>query len=51
MALTLNTVNQIPKGTILYVQGNAIESIGLLVKGRVLVYNVGTKILCGPWLT
>lgn len=48
MALTLNTVNQIPKGTVLYVQGNAIESIGLLVKGRVLVYNVGTKILCGP---
>lgn len=48
MALTLNTVNQIPKGTVLYVQGNTIESIGLLVKGRVLVYNAGTKILCGP---
>lgn len=48
MALTMNTVNQVPKGTVLYVQGNAIESIGLVVKGRVLVYNVGTKIVCGP---
>ena len=48
MAMTINTVNQIPKGTIIYGQGSATESIGLLVKGRVLVYNAGTKILCGP---
>lgn len=48
MALTMNTVNQVPKGTLLYLQNNAVESISLVVKGRVLVYNVGAKIVCGP---
>ena len=48
MPLTMNTVNQVPKGTLLYLQNNAVESISLVVKGRVLVYNVGTKIVCGP---
>lgn len=48
MVLTMNKVNQVPKGTVLYAQGSAVESIGLVVKGRVLVYNVGTKIVCGP---
>lgn len=44
----MNTVNQVPKGTVLYIQGNAVESIALVVKGRVLVYNTGTKIVSGP---
>ena len=48
MALTMNTVNQVPKGTVLYVQNSQVESISLVVKGRVLVYNSGTKIICGP---
>ena len=48
MGLNMNTVNQIPKGTILYMQNAEIESVSLVVKGRVLVYNTGTKIVCGP---
>lgn len=48
MALTMNTVNQVPRGTVLYVQNSQVESISLVVKGRVLVYNSGTKIICGP---
>lgn len=48
MALTMNNVNQVPKGTVLYVQNSPVESISLVVKGRVLVYNSGTKIVCGP---
>lgn len=48
MGLSMNTVNQVPKGTVLYMQNATVESICLLVKGRVLVYNTGTKIICGP---
>lgn len=48
MSLTMNTVNQVPKGTVLYVQNRTVESISLIIKGRVLVYNLGTKIVCGP---
>ena len=48
MDLTMNTVNQVPKGTVLYVQGNTVAGVSLVVKGRVLVYNQGTKIICGP---
>ena len=48
MSMTFNTVNQIKKGTMLYVQNTPVESVSLVVKGRVLVYNAGTKIVCGP---
>ncbi|MBQ3782499.1 MAG: cyclic nucleotide-binding domain-containing protein [Lachnospiraceae bacterium] len=48
MGLTMNTVNKVAKGTLLYTQNKAVDSVALLVKGKVLVYNVGTKIVCGP---
>ena len=48
MGLTMNTVNAVSKGTLLYTQNSAVESVSLVVKGRVLVYNTGTKIVCGP---
>lgn len=48
MALTMNTVNQVAKGSLLYVQNAEVQSVSLVVKGRVLVYNSGTKIICGP---
>lgn len=48
MALKMNTVNQVAKGSLLYVQNAEVESVSLVVKGRVLVYNSGTKIICGP---
>lgn len=48
MGLTMNSVNAIAKGTLLYTQTKAVESVALVVKGRVLVYNTGTKIVCGP---
>lgn len=48
MELNMNTVNQVPKGKVVYAQGTEVDSVSLVVKGRVFVYNAGTKILCGP---
>lgn len=33
--LTLNSMNSISSGTLLYEKGDSVDSIGLLVKGRV----------------
>lgn len=44
----MNSVNQVAKGTVIYGQGKEIESISLIVKGRVLVYNNGIKSILGP---
>ena len=35
--LKINSVNQIIKGTDIYVRGNKILSIGLVVKGRIRI--------------
>lgn len=48
MALNMNSINQIAKSNVIYGQGKGIESISLIAKGRVLVYNNGTKTLLGP---
>lgn len=48
MKLTMNTVNQVAKRTVIYSQGREIDSIGLIMKGRALVYNNGTKNIFGP---
>ena len=42
-----DAVNQFPKGSVIYTQGEAIYSIGMIVKGRVLIQNDGYKITAG----
>lgn len=45
--LKTNNVNQIIKGTDIYVQDDKITSIALLVKGRVCIHTRGMKIVVG----
>ena len=45
--LNLNGVNQITKGEFLYEQNQKVNSVSLILKGRVLVYNNGVKTLMG----
>lgn len=42
-----NAVNQFSKGSIIYTEGEAVFSIGMIVKGRVSIYNEGAKIVAG----
>lgn len=41
-------MNQLPKGTVIYGQNKTVENIALIVKGKVLVYNTGVKMVFGP---
>lgn len=45
--ISLNTMNSISDGTVLYRQGDAVESIGLLVKGRVELTTDGVCMVLG----
>lgn len=45
--ISLNTMNSISDGTVLYRQGEAVESIGLLVKGRVELTADGVCMVLG----
>ena len=47
MEKTYNAVNQTNKGTIIYSINEPINSVCIILKGRVLVVNEGTKILLG----
>ncbi len=42
-----NTVNQVSKGTVIYSDSNEVDSVCLVLKGRVLAVNNGTKVLLG----
>jgi hypothetical protein len=42
-----NAVNQFSKGSKIYTEGEAVFSIGMIVKGRVLIHNEGAKIVAG----
>lgn len=44
----MNTKNQLPKGTVIYGQNRPVENIALIIKGKVLVYNTGVKMVFGP---
>lgn len=48
MELVMNNVNQISKGTMIYTHNESVESICLIAKGRVVVYNTGMKVVLGP---
>ena len=45
--LKINSVNQIIKGTDIFVQDDKVYSIGLLVKGRVCIHADGVKVVVG----
>jgi len=45
MQLNMNGINHIPKGTIIYARGKETDSLSIILKGKVLVYNSGIKIL------
>ena len=47
MELNMNAMNQLPKGTVIYGQGKPVDSIALIVKGKVIVYNTGVKMAFG----
>lgn len=47
MKINLNAVNQIEKGSVLYEMNQKVNTISLILKGRVLVYNNGVKTLAG----
>lgn len=40
-----NAVNQFSKGTDIYTEGDAVQSIALIIKGRILVHNDGAKFI------
>ncbi len=45
--VSLNSMNSIPNGTVIYRSGDAVSSIGLLVKGRVEVATEGVSMVLG----
>jgi CRP-like cAMP-binding protein len=42
-----NTVNQFLKGSIIYTQGETVFSVGMIVKGRILIQSNGYKMIAG----
>ncbi len=42
-----NAVNQFSKGSKIYTEGETVYSIGMIVKGRVLIHNEGARIVAG----
>lgn len=47
MKININAVNQADKGTVIYAANEQIDSVCIILKGRVLAVNNGTKILLG----
>ncbi len=47
MKINYNAVNQAEKGTVIYAANDQVDSICIILKGRVLAVNSGTKILFG----
>ena len=46
--LILNSINDVKKGKIIYSIGEKMSGISIIESGRVLVFDAGTKIVCGP---
>ncbi len=42
-----NAVNQFTKGSTIYTLGDSVFSIGMIIKGRVMIHNKGAKIIVG----
>lgn len=45
--INFNAVNQFPKGTNIYTEGEPLNSIALLIKGRVQIHHEGAKYIVG----
>lgn len=45
--LTKNAVNQVEKGTVIYDKNNNLDSVAIILKGRVLAFSEGAKVLMG----
>lgn len=43
--MKINSINQFKKGNLIFKEGDFISAIGLIVKGRVLIYNEGMKMI------
>jgi len=46
--LKTNAVNQLPKGTLIYTEGEPLNSIAFLIKGNIQVHHCGAKYVAGP---
>lgn len=46
--INLNAVNQYPKGTVIYKEGDTLSSIALVVKGRIQIHHEGARYLMNP---
>ena len=46
--INLNAVNQFPKGTIIYIEGEPLSSIALVIKGHVQIHHEGARYMMGP---
>ena len=42
-----NAVNQFPKGSTIFAQGESVFNIGMIIKGRVLILNEGARVIVG----
>ncbi|MSS63130.1 cyclic nucleotide-binding domain-containing protein [Velocimicrobium porci] len=47
LELNMDSVNQIPKGAVIYKQTEMVESVSLVLKGRVLIERNGVRIVAG----
>lgn len=45
--LTMNTTNSVPKGAVVFAKGEPLESVGLILKGRVSVQTDGIRLNLG----
>ncbi len=46
--LKVGTVNQIEENQIIYQQGELLQSVALVLKGKVTMYNEGSRMVLGP---
>ncbi|NLP16189.1 MAG: Crp/Fnr family transcriptional regulator [Clostridiales bacterium] len=46
--INLDAVNQFPKGTVIYSEGETVSSISLIIKGRVQIHHEGARYIMGP---
>jgi len=47
-SIKLNAVNQLSKGTVIYTEGEPLNSIALLIKGNIQIHHDGVSYVTGP---
>lgn len=43
-----NSINRLPKGAIIFHEGESVQYIAMIITGRVIMHNQGAKIFMGP---